>query len=150
MVERQCQTPIFDVLYCRCTHLNLQQEKFTYDPTRPADQFITFVRLTFANGLKKAGLVESQSFHFTDILYRGRDIHHIMRDIERERFIVPKETFMRINRRQLALPRNVSSKTEAEKRKLDNGSQMESPVRPSGSRGGNSRGRGRGRPRKYL
>ena len=127
--------------------MGLQQEKFTYDPTRPAGQFITFVRLTFANGLKKAGLVDSsQSFHFSDILYRGKDIHDIMRDIERERFIVPKETFMRINRRQLALPLNVSTKTEAEKRKLDTSSQ--------GSRGGTcrggGRGRGRGRPRKYL
>ena len=86
--------------------------------------------------------MESEAFHFTDILYRGKDIHDIMRDIERERFIVPKETFMRINRRQLALPLNVSTKAETEKRKLDNSSQ---PAKPSGSRG-----RGRGRPRKYL
>ena len=124
--------------------MGLQQEKFTYDPTRPADQFITFVRLTFANGLKKADLVDRQSFHFTDILYRGKDIHDIMRDVERDRFIVPKEIFMRINRRQLALPLNVSTKGETEKRKLDETSQSQ------GSRGGKPRGRGRGRPKKYL
>ena len=68
-----------------------------------------------------------------------------MRAIERERFIVPKETFMRINRKQLAVPLNVSTKAGAEKRKLDNTGE---------SRGANcrgrGRGRGRGRPRKYL
>ena len=127
----------------RCSHLGLQQEKFTYDPTRPADQFITFVRLTFANALKKAGLVDSNNFHFTDILYKGKDIHDIMQEVERERFIVPKEIFMKINRRQMAIPLNVttSSKGEGDKRKLEASHQSE-------SRGG--RGRGRGRPRKYL
>ena len=89
--------------------------------------------------------MDSDNFHFTDILYKGKDIHDIMQEVERERFIVPKEIFMKINRRQMAIPLNVTTSSkgegEGEKRKLE-------ASHPPESRGG--RGRGRGRPRKYL
>ena len=86
----------------RCNHMALQQEKFTYDPIRASDQFVTFVQLTFANSLKRAGLINSDSFHFTEIVYRGEDIHDIMARVERERFLVPREVFMKLNKHQVS------------------------------------------------
>ena len=86
----------------RCNHIALQQEKFTYDPIRASDQFVTFVQLTFTNSLKKAGLINSDSFHFTQVLYKGEDIHDIMARVERERFLVPREVFIKLNKHQLS------------------------------------------------
>jgi len=86
----------------RCTHMGMEQNKFTYDPERPSDQFLTYVKLTFANSLKKAKLVEDSGFHYSDINYSGDGIHSIMYLAENERFVVPKEEFMRLNRRQVA------------------------------------------------
>ena len=120
--------------------MGMQQEKFTYDPTRPAEQFLNFVRLTFANSLKKAGRVTSEHFHFSDIAYTGDDIHDIMTKIEQERFILSKDAFLRLNRRQMvAAAPSVVAPAPAEKRKIGD-------VDPA-SRG---KGRPRGRPRKYV
>ena len=123
----------------RCSHMGMQQEKFTYDPTRPAEQFLNFVRLTFANSLKKAGRVTSEHFHFSDIAYTGDDIHDIMTKIEQERFILPKDAFLRLNRRQMvAAAPSVVAPAPAEKRKIGD-------VDPA-----RGKGRPRGRPRKYV
>ena len=52
---------------------------FTYDPDRPPQQFLTFVKLTFANGLKKLGLLDDpETFNFNNIDYRGDTIHDII------------------------------------------------------------------------
>jgi len=84
----------------RCHHSDLTHTTFHHDPSRPAMQFETFVKLTFSNGLKKAGLVEDpESFHFNSIAYRSGDIHSIMSKAEEERFVVPKDVFMELNRR---------------------------------------------------
>ena len=124
----------------RCAHTTLQQEKFTYDPTRPGEQFLNFVRLTFANALKKAGVVTKPAFHFSDIKYRGEDIHTIMNRIESERFLLPKKDFLRLNRQQMtvspAAPK-VQTPNSGHKRKEMSGE-------------GKSRGRVRGRPRKII
>ena len=86
----------------------MTHEKFTYDPTRAEEQFYNFVRLTFANSLKKSGKVEDKEFHFTDIVYRGPGIHQIMEEMEHDRFLLPKEAFMKINRSQMmAQPFNI-------------------------------------------
>ena len=69
----------------RCTHMGMEQTKFTYDPTRPDEQFLTYLKLTFANSLKKAGLIDDPGFHFTDLLYKGESIHQMMATIENER-----------------------------------------------------------------
>ena len=71
----------------RCTHMGMEQNKFTYDPTRPDEQFLTFLKLTFTNALKKAELVDNKSFHFTQLKYNGDGIHQIMEQIENERFV---------------------------------------------------------------
>ena len=115
----------------RCAHTTLQQEKFTYDPTRPGEQFLNFVRLTFANALKKAGVVTKPAFHFSDIKYRGEDIHTIMNRIESERFLLPKNDFLRLNRQQMTISPapNVQTPNSGQKRK-------------EVSREGKSRGRG--------
>jgi len=140
----------------RCTHMGMEQNKFTYDPTRPDEQFLTYLKLTFANALKKAGLVDNPDFHFTHLNYNGDGIHQLMDQVESERFIVPKEAFMRLNRRNIAAPTVGSpmfvpsadspQALTAVKRKLP-GSANETPekVQPARGRG---RGRGRGRPRK--
>ena len=72
----------------RCTHMGMEQTKFTYDPTRPDEQFLTYLKLTFANALKKAGLVDNPDFHFTDLTYNGDGIHEIMTLVESERFVI--------------------------------------------------------------
>jgi len=85
----------------RCSYNGVIHHNFTYDPTRPPQQFVTFIKLTFSNGMKKAGLIEDlDSFHFSDIVYKGESIHSIMTKAENERFIVPKEEFMYLNRKQ--------------------------------------------------
>ena len=84
----------------RCSHMGLEQHKFTYDPDKPPEQFLNYLKLTFANSLKKADLVDN-SLNFNQICYRGEDIHSIMSRAEKERFILPKEDFMRLNRRQV-------------------------------------------------
>ena len=122
----------------RCSHVGMLQEKFTYDPTRPAEQLLNFVRLTFTNALKKAGLVDKQSFHFTDLVYKGDDIHEIMTKIEKERFLIPKPAFMKLNRSHVNFPISIT------------------PPATSGvgqkrtSQGTNKSSRGRGRPRKIA
>ena len=74
------------LLFCRFCHSDLTHIVFHHDPGRPAAQFETFVKLTFSNGLKKAGLVEDpESFHFNSIQYRAKDIHTIMTQAEEER-----------------------------------------------------------------
>ena len=123
----------------RCAHTMLQQEKFTYDPTRPGEQFLNFVRLTFANALKKAGVVTKPAFHFSDIKYRGEDIHTIMNRIESERFLLPKKDFLRLNRQQMTV-------SPAPKVQTPNSGQKRKEI--SGE--GKSRGRARGRPRKII
>ena len=75
---------------------------FTYDPARPPEQFLSFVKLTFGNGLKKLGLVDRpDTFNHQDIAYRGETIHQLIRRADAERFCVPKDVFMRLNRRVL-------------------------------------------------
>lgn len=88
----------------RCTHMGMLHTTFTYDSERPAQQFVTFIKLTFANGLKKAGLIEDpDDFHFSTIVYRGEEIHKVMGKAEDERFIVPKDQFMALNRKMEGL-----------------------------------------------
>ena len=99
----------------RCAHTTLQQEKFTYDPTRPSEQFLNFVRLTFANSLKKAGVVTKPNFHFSDIIYKGDDIHTIMSQIEAERFLLPKNDFLKLNRRQMMISSSTKIQTPTPK-----------------------------------
>jgi len=85
----------------RCSHTGMIHNNFTYDPTRPPQQFVTYIKLTFTNGLKKAGLIENpNNFHFSDIVYKGDGIHQLMTVAENERFIVPKEEFMALNRKK--------------------------------------------------
>ena len=122
----------------RCTHLGMEQTKFTYDPEKPSEQFLNYLKLTYTNSLKKAKLVEPE-FHFSSLAYTGPDIHQLMSQAETERFVLPKEDFMRLNRRQVAAASLMSP-------------QVSSPGSP-GSPGLSSPGtpgRGRGRPRKVL
>ena len=84
----------------RCTHMNMEQNKFTYDPDKPDQQFLNYLKLTFANSLKKAKLVDS-NFEWNSIIYNGENIHSIMATAEAERFILPKDDFMKLNRRQV-------------------------------------------------
>jgi len=147
----------------RCTHMGMEQTKFTYDPTRPDEQFLTYLKLTFANALKKAGLVDNPEFHFTDLVYKGEGIHQLMSKVESERFIVPKEAFMRLNRRQIAVPAAGSqlvassaspqaiSQVASVKRKLPTAITVtpQKVQAPRATRGAlRGRGRGRGRPKK--
>jgi len=73
---------------------------FTYDPTRPPQQFLTFIKLTFGNGLKKLGLLDDpDAFNFNNIDYNGPTIHELISQADQNRFVVPKDIFMLINRR---------------------------------------------------
>ena len=119
----------------RCTHLGMEQNKFTYDPERPAQQFEQYLKLTFANSLKKAGLV-ADTFEFSSLRYSGPDIHTLMRAAEQERFVLPKEDFMRLNRRQVAATLAPSAPAPAPP-------PHSAPPPAAAPRG---RGRGRGRP----
>ena len=63
------------------------QHTFTYDPTRPPQQFLTFVKLTFGNGLKKLGLLDDpDAFNFNNIEYNGPTIHELISAADQDRF----------------------------------------------------------------
>ena len=54
--------------------------------SRPDQQFVTYIKLTFTNGLKKAGLIEDpDEFHFSTTQYMGEGIHAIMDRHARDR-----------------------------------------------------------------
>ena len=116
----------------RCTHMGMEQSKFTYDPEKPSEQFLNYLKLTYTNSLKKASLVPSD-FHFSSIAYNGPDIHSLMSQAEAERFVLPKEDFMRLNRRQVT-----------------GGMMTPQLVSPGPPRPSPPSARGRGRPRKSL
>ena len=134
----------------RCTHMGMEQNKFTYDPEKPAEQFIQYLKLTFTNSLKKVKLVD-EDFHFNRISYNGPNIHQIMKTAETERFILPKDDFMRLNRRQVA----ASMSSPGPVRPPAPGVRPPAPgvrppapgVRPPAPSAGTPRGRGRGRGR---
>lgn len=47
---------------------------------------MTYIKLTFTNGLKKAGLIEDpDEFHFSTTQYMGEGIHAIMDRHSRDR-----------------------------------------------------------------
>ena len=47
---------------------------------------MTYLKLTFTNGLKKAGLIEDpEEFHFSSTRYMGEGIHTIMQRHEKDR-----------------------------------------------------------------
>ena len=117
----------------RCTHMGMEQNKFTYDPEKPAEQFMQYLKLTFTNSLKKVKLVDDD-FHFSRISYNGPDVHQIMKTAETERFILPKDDFMRLNRRQAAA------------HMMSPGTVVRPPAPPGASGTPRGRGRGRGRP----
>ena len=67
-------------------HPGVVVHTFTYDPSRPPQQFVTFVKLTFANGLKKLGLLEDpDSFNFNNIELHSPSIHQMMEEADRDR-----------------------------------------------------------------
>ena len=80
------------VLPCKDTairphHPGVVQHTFTYDPSRPPQQFVTFVKLTFGNGLKKLGLLEDpESFNFNNIELHSPSIHQMMETADKERY----------------------------------------------------------------
>ena len=117
----------------RCTHMGLEQTKFTYDPEKPSEQFLNYLKLTYTNSLKKAALVPPD-FHFSCLAYHGPDIHSLMSQAEAERFVLPKEDFMKLNRRQVASMMSPQVSPGAPRLPL--------PASPAV--------RGRGRPRKSL
>ena len=119
----------------RCTHLGLEQTKFTYDPEKPSEQFLNYLKLTYTNSLKKAKLVGPE-FHFSSLAYHGPDIHQLMSQAEAERFVLPKEDFMRLNRRQVAATSMMSPQ-------LVPGQVSPGVLSSPGARG-------RGRPRKIV
>ena len=52
---------------------------------------MTFIKLTFTNGLKKAGLIEDpDEFHFSTTQYMGEGIHAIMERHARDRWLAHK------------------------------------------------------------
>ena len=64
----------------------MENNIFTFDTSRPPQHFITCIRLTFANGLKKACMMNNKdSFNFSDIVYRGEGIQQLMDRAESER-----------------------------------------------------------------
>ena len=77
---------------CRDTSIKTKypgvvQHNFTYDPTRPPQQFLTFVKLTFGNGLKKLGLLDDpDAFNFNNIEYNGPTIHELISAADQDRF----------------------------------------------------------------
>jgi len=113
----------------RCTHAGVVHNNFTYDPSRPPQQFVTYIKLTFTNGMKKAGVIEDpDNFHFSDIVYKGEGIHQLMARADSERFIVPKEQFMELNRRneggvvqEMVLPLKRKYTKRVEREKTENG-----------------------------
>ena len=70
----------------RCTHPGMENNIFTFDTSRPPQQFITYIKLTFANGMKKAGMMNNKdNLHFSDIVYRGEGIAQLMDRAESQR-----------------------------------------------------------------
>jgi len=127
----------------RCPHTGVVHNNFTYDSSRPPQQFVTYIKLTFANGMKKAGLIEDpDNFHFSDIVYRGESIHQIMSRADSERFIVPKEQFMLLNRRQeggtvteMVLPLKRKYTKRVDRERLENGLQrLKVKIQPPSSK----------------
>ena len=69
-------------------HPGVVAHTFTYDPTRPPQQFLTFAKLTFANGLKKLGLLDDPDlFNFNNIDYNGESIHDLISKADADRYI---------------------------------------------------------------
>ena len=49
--------------------------------------FLTFVKLTFGNGLKKLGLLDDpDAFNFNNIEYNGPTIHELISAADQDRF----------------------------------------------------------------
>eukprot|EP00088_Acartia_fossae_P070725 TRINITY_DN9548_c0_g1_i1.p1 TRINITY_DN9548_c0_g1~~TRINITY_DN9548_c0_g1_i1.p1 ORF type:complete len:801 (-),score=234.45 TRINITY_DN9548_c0_g1_i1:366-2438(-) len=87
----------------RCSHTGLHTMQFTYNPAKPESQFETYLKLTFCNELKKAGLIDeaiADSFNFNQIKYFGKSIHEIIDKINKNRFILPREHFMQVNEKE--------------------------------------------------
>ena len=75
----------------KCYYPGLVEHTFTYDPSRPPQQFITFIKLTFSNGLKKLGLLDDPAaFNFNNIEYTGDTIHQIAATADENRLIMIK------------------------------------------------------------
>ena len=75
---------------------------FTYDPNQRPQTFLTFIKRTFGNGLENHGLLDDpDAFNFNNIDYNGPTIHELISQADRDRFIVPKDIFMLINRRMV-------------------------------------------------
>ena len=73
----------------KCYYPGLVEHTFTYDPSRPPQQFITFIKLTFSNGLKKLGLLDDPAaFNFNNIEYTGDTIHQIAATADENRLIM--------------------------------------------------------------
>ena len=69
-------------------HPGVVLHTFTYDPSRPPQQFVTFVKLTFGNGLKKLGLLDDpDSFNFNNIEMNGPSIHQMMEAADKDRYV---------------------------------------------------------------
>lgn len=87
----------------RCSHQGMHTMSFTYNPAKPDSQFETYVKLTFANELKRRGLIDPEmdaTFNFSQINYSGKGIHAIVEEIETNRFIVPRDLFIMINEKE--------------------------------------------------
>ena len=82
----------------KCFHPGVVPYTFKYDPSRPEQQFVNFVKLTFGNGLKKLGLLDDpNTFDWNTIEYRGDSIHKIVSKEDKERFCVPRNCYILIN-----------------------------------------------------
>ena len=72
----------------KALHPGVVGHTFTYDPSRPPQQFLTFVKLTFGNGLKKLGLVDDpDTFNFNHIDYAGETIHQLAAKADQNRLV---------------------------------------------------------------
>ena len=69
-------------------HPGVVLHTFTYDPSRPPQQFVNFVKLTFVNGLKKLGLLDDpDSFNFNNIELNSPSIHQMMEAADKDRYV---------------------------------------------------------------
>jgi len=86
----------------RCSHQGLHTMSFTYNTTKPDSQFETYIKMTFANELKRVGLVdkELETFNFNAILYTGPGIHQIIDNLAKSRFIIPRDHFLAVNQQE--------------------------------------------------
>lgn len=87
----------------RCSHQGLHTMNFTYNPAKPAAQFETYLKLTFANHLKRQGYIDEElakTFNFSQINYTGKSIHDIMTHIMSTRFVIPREHFITVNQKE--------------------------------------------------